>query len=403
MSRIDLSSYLGKQDGDRIDAAIWNGVFGAIQTSINNIPESGYMVVLETDQVDNTKQYIKLNGNLVGEFTDKGNKGMNVTIAGNNNINIEPRAALGTGADKNDPSKANRKGGNISFKPGDDIELCSHKRGTDKNTEVAVKVMDGSENPVKLQVFAGDITLSSKDKDATKKKNSAGEDIKTAYVTSSSYTGGGGLPVVMSGTKYYLASSNDKNATATDTEVPAESVKSASLYDDPNVMNINITTGTGKGYLKIRAQAIDLRCEENGGIALQPKGCDSDNYENKIKFEHGGGDGLEFGTFNTQHTSIFTTDYRFNKAGIIRLAERFTVPSDKAVPSDSTTTYKYIKNNVENNAAKETSEQKDYENPDDFYDFIDHADPVCTWEDIVKFIYWAKNNKSGKDWASLWP
>jgi hypothetical protein len=86
---------------------------------------------------------------------------------------------------------------------------------------------------------------------------------------------------------------------------------------------------------------------------------------NKIKFEHGGGDGLEFGTFNTEHTSLFTGDYRFNKNGTIKLATRTTVASDKADPSDSTTAYKYVK------AA------------DDFYDNISAGDPTCTWEDVV--------------------
>jgi hypothetical protein len=123
---------------------------------------------------------------------------------------------------------------------------------------------------------------------------------------------------------------------------------------------------------------------------------------NKIKFEHGGGDGLEFGTFNTEHTSIFTGDYRFNKDGVIRLAERFTEESDKADTNDSTTAYKYKKNNAENNTAISEQENKTYNSADDFYDFVDSTAPTCTWEDIVKFIAWAKANKTGKDWASIW-
>jgi hypothetical protein len=43
---------------------------------------------------------------------------------------------------------------------------------------------------------------------------------------------------------------------------------------------------------------------------------------NKIKFEHGGGDGLEFGTFNTEKSSLFTGEYRFNKDGIWKMATR---------------------------------------------------------------------------------
>ena len=93
---------------------------------------------------------------------------------------------------------------------------------------------------------------------------------------------------------------------------------------------------------------------------MQPKGTDG-TFENKIKFEHGGGDGLEFGTFNTQHTSIYTGDYRFKKDGVIRLAERFTEVSDKADVNDSTTAYKYLKNDSTNNAAKEAATGKIYE------------------------------------------
>lgn len=209
--------------------------------------------------------------------------------------------------------------GDIQLKPGDDITLESSHRATSKKDEITVKTTNGvkPKGPVKLQIIADGLTLSTK----------------------------------------------------------------GSLSDTPNVMNVNVTDGTTKGYLKVRAQAIDLRSETHGGIALQPKGTDGQGHMNKIKFEHGGGDGLEFGTFNTEHTSLFTGDYRFNKAGVIRLATRTTVASDKADANDSTTTYKYVK------AA------------DDFYDNIDANDPTCTWEDIVKFIAWAKANNEGP-WAS---
>lgn len=351
---MNLNHKTNFQNGDALDAEMWN----KLAEDVNELGAGGGtgdgVVSTEVDQSDANKTFVKIGDVLVAELTAKGEKGTNVGLSGNNNINIEPRPAVGTGEDKNTPGLENRKGGNISLKPGDDIELCSHKRGTGKNTEVAVKVMDGNENPVKLQVFAGDITLSTKGKNKTKTKDATGADTSTL------------------------------------------------LYDDPNVMNINVTTGDGKGYLKVRAQAIDLRCEDHGGIAIQPKGYDGDGYMNKIKFEHGGGDGLEFGTFNTEHTSIFTGDYRFNKDGVIRLAERFTEESDKADTNDSTTAYKYKKNNAENNTAISTQENKTYNSADDFYDFIDSTAPTCTWEDIVKFIAWAKANKTGKDWASIW-
>ena len=320
-----------KNEGDNLTHIEWNAISSAVnvaQKTINNLVDdvaagtggsgSNSELSVEQDAVDVDKKYIKINDVLVGELTAKGTKGTNVALSGDNNINIEPRPALGDGEGKNTAGLANRKGGNISLKPGDDIELCSHKRGTKKNTEVAVKVIDGSDNPVKLQVFAGDITLTTKGKNKTKKKDATtGEDT---------------------------------------TEL---------LYDDPNVMNVNITTGDGKGYLKVRAQAIDLRCEDHGGIALQPKGNDGEGHMNKIKFEHGGGDGLEFGTFNTEKTSIFTDEYRFNKDGVWKMATRVKEVSDKYDGTDATTHYKYQKQ------------------ADDFYDVINTTDATCTTSQII--------------------
>lgn len=224
----------------------------------------------------------------------------------------------------------------IQLKPGDDIMLYGDHRGEGKTGEVSIKVMDGTgaeDVPAKLQVNMSEITLTTKDK--------AGAD--------------------------------------------------AGVLD----INVNKAKNT-KGYLKVRAQAIDLRCEDHGGIALQPKGEDSDHNMNKIKFEHGGGDGLEFGTFNTEKTSLFTKEYRFNKDGKVLLATRTTQASDKADASDPTTAYKYVKQ------------------ADDFYDVIyegesgsefynydptDTADTSVTWGDIVEFIAWAKANNEGP-WAS---
>lgn len=328
IQNINFAQYAGKTDGtSTLSANEWNTIMSDLDTVVDAIPESSSqsaggsdsgVVSTEVDSSDADKTIVKVNDVTVGELTVKGTKGTNVALSGNNNINIEPRPAAGTGEDKNTPGLANRKGGNISLKPGDDIELCSHKRGTGKNTEVAVKVIDGSDNPVKLQVFAGDITLSTKGKGSTKKKDAT---------------------------------------TGADTQ--------ELLYDDPNVMNVNVTTGTGKGYLKVRARAIDLRCEDHGGIALQPKGKDGQGHENKIKFEHGGGDGLEFGTFNTEKTSIFTNEYRFNKDGVWKMATRQTETSDKADGDDSTTALKYVKQS------------------DDFYDIISNNDRTATTNQII--------------------
>lgn len=196
----------------------------------------------------------------------------------------------------------------IQIKPGDDIILYSHHRATGKQDEVSVKATDGDDIPVKLQVNAASVTITTKDKTATK----PGEDEE---------------------------------------------------------MNLNVNTGKSSGntkaYLKVKARAIDLRCEEHGGIALQPKGKDSDGHMNKIKFEHGGGDGLEFGTFNTEKASLFTDEYRFNKDGVVKMATRETVASDKADASDDTTALKYVKQN------------------DDFYDVINEEDKKTTWEAII--------------------
>ena len=76
--------------------------------------------------------------------------------------------------------------------------------------------------------------------------------------------------------------------------------------------------------VKYEGRSHDIRCFEHGGIALQPCGSDNEGHENKIKFESSrinelgeegeygieGGKGLEFGTFNNLHSSLYTGDYR---------------------------------------------------------------------------------------------
>ena len=131
-----------------------------------------------------------------------------------------------------------------------------------------------------------------------------------------------------------------------------------------------------RGYLKVRAQAIDLRCEKHGGVALQPKGYDGDGNMNKIKFEHGGGDGLEFGTFNTEKTSIFTDEYRFNRNGVWKMTTRQTTPNAKAIFDDNTPVGK-----------TSTAALKYVKQADDFYDIIDVNDEQCTTKDIIKTAF----------------
>ncbi len=316
---MNKKTFTQKSNGDTLNASEWNELTGYVNEAVDAINTGGSsdsVVSTEVDPLDADKTFVKVGSVTVAELTSKGEKGTNVGLSGNNNINIEPRPAAGDGSGKNTPGLANRKGGNIALKPGDDIEFWGHKRGSSKSDEVSVKIMTEvpkasdptktDEVAAKLQLNAGDIVLTSKDKQTQ---------------------------------------SDEMNIT------------------------VNKAADT-RGYLKVRAQAIDLRSESHGGIALQPKGTDG-TFENKIKFEHGGGDGLEFGTFNTQHTSLYTNDYRFKKDGIIRLATRTTVASDKADENDPTTAFKYVKAN------------------DDFYDNINVNDPTCTWGDVVRYISWA--------------
>lgn len=230
----------------------------------------------------------------------------NLYINDKNNLNIETSDTIGNTPDISGKVKGKiniESKSDIQLKPGDDINIYSSHRGEGKQDEVAVKILDDNDKPVKLQINAAQMTLTTKDK-----------------------TG-----------------------------------------DKPNVFDLNINAGSNdKGYLKVRAQNIDLRCEEHGGIALQPRGFDSDNHMNKIKFEHGGGDGLEFGTFNTEKTSLFTNEYRFNKDGVVKMATREQELSDKYDDVDETTHYKYTKQ------------------ADDFYDVINNSDPVTTWDGIIK-------------------
>lgn len=331
---MNLNHATNKQAGSRLSAEEWNalaadvnelgagGVGNGSNVTITDDtvsdPSAGVSIVTGVDQIGTAKVF---------ELTKK-KKGVNTTLVSGNNINIEPRESV-----------SDTKGGNISFKPGDDIEFCSHHRLADNQDEVSVKVINGEDIPVKLQVNAASMTLTTKDK-----------------------TG-----------------------------------------NDANVFDVNINSGKNtKGYLKVRAQAIDLRCEAHGGIALQPKGDDGSGHMNKIKFEHGGGDGLEFGTFNTEKTSLYTKEYRFNKDGKILLATRTPVArvtdgtDSKYDANDPTTHYTYTKQ------------------ADDFYDVIyegesgsemynydptDLADTSVTWGDLVKLVAYMKANNQGP-WQS---
>lgn len=105
---------------------------------------------------------------------------------------------------------------------------------------------------------------------------------------------------------------------------------------------------TGPIYAKMKARAFDIRCHDHGGIALQIAGADSGGRENKIKFESDrtteigatpaynkeGGKGLEFGTFNNEHTSLYTGDYRFKGDALVYGVTRNTPALDSKGKTD---------------------------------------------------------------------
>ena len=323
-----------------------NPVYSKVtKTSGSTLSASEWNALSDAANVAQTKV-----NSLIDDMQEAGGGGLpNVYVNQKGNLNIETSLELGNTS----KGKINIEAINdIQIKPGDDITLYSHHREPGKHREVSMKVMNGSElsvdettelgdYPVDLQLNVANITITTKDKST------------------------------------YISEENKERQASGKGETS----------DAAHILNVNVNSGKNtRGYLKVRASAIDLRSETHGGIALQPKGNDGASpspHENKIKFEHGGGDGLEFGTFNTEKTSIFTGEYRFKKDGVIKLATRTPVAratdgSDtKYDPNDPTTHYYYQKQ------------------ADDFYDEIAQGDPTCTWEDLVRFVAWAKSTGFG--------
>ena len=336
MNKLNFQS---KNTGDTLEAQEWNQVVSKVDELVEASNNGG-----------GEAQVIDSSG--VISVSAKGN----VTLGSNKNVNIEPKW------DENTTGYAGNYG-DVAIKSGDDIQFCSHHREPKKRDKIVVKNIDGSDNPVKMQLVAGEIELAV-------------------------------------GTK-----SNPKAATRKKDKTTGADLSNAALFkaDDAKVLDVKVLTGNvleedtanerdERGYLKVRAQAIDLRCEKHGGIALQPKGYDSEGHMNKIKFEHGGGDGLEFGTFNAEKTSIFTDEYRFKKDGIWKMSVRETENSGKNIVDEregglqglpATGALKYKKNNAANNTAKSNADLKTYEAADDFYDFIDTEDAQTTTKDII--------------------
>ena len=325
MNKLNFTS---KSNGDVLNASEWNAVVSKTDELVQAINDgagsgsgSATPVVIEGDS------------HVIFDSADKHNLSIKTTQADQyvkngetkgGKINIEPISDL-------------------QIKSGDDIILCSHHR--EDPTEVSVKIHDGEDHPVKLQINTADIVLTTKDKSLTKEKNQDGTDSNTA------------------------------------------------LYDDPNVLNVTVNSAKDtRGYLKVRAQAIDLRSESHGGVALQPNGEDSDHHMNKIKFEHGGGDGLEFGTFNAEKTSIFTDEYRFNKNGVWKMATRQKLDNSYDLTGEVGVTIGNKK--YKPSTSNETQHYSYKKQADDFYDIItpydqanDTGDEQCTTKDIIKTAY----------------
>lgn len=321
-------TFTQKNNGDTLSATEWNELTSYVNTAVDAINAGGG---------SGSGSTIDTSG--VISVSSKGN----VTLGSNKNVNIEPAW---------DNNVANYAGnyGDIAFKPGDDVQFCSHHREPKKRDKVVVKALDGSDNPVKLEVGCGEIAISTKGKAATLKKNkTTGADVANDYMFKPSET---------------------------------------SVMDVKILTGNTLDSGTAderdeRGYLKVRAQAIDLRCEKHGGVALQPKGYDGDGNMNKIKFEHGGGDGLEFGTFNTEKTSLFTDEYRFNKDGVWKMATRQTTPNSKTVYDDNTPVGK-----------TSTAALQYVKQADDFYDIIDNDDETATTNAIIKTAHALNDGKN---------
>lgn len=165
---------------------------------------------------------------------------------------------------------------------------------------------------------------------------------------------------------------------------------------DPSLfkMFFKNTSGSDDTFTKVNmhAASFDIRTRSTGpgtggGIALQIASTDSKGHENKIKFESDrtnkigsqtptyngeGGKGLEFGTFNNEHASLYCGDYRFKADAPVFPATR------RDLTQDPTTLKIDYPTNTE----------------DDFKDFIEEKykeDPV-TWQDIIDAVMYVREN-----------
>ena len=164
-------------------------------------------------------------------------------------------------------------------------------------------------------------------------------------------------------------------------------------------------SNVGPVDVKFRGKSFDIRCHGNqpgGGIALQPSGSDPNGFENKIKFESSriselndtaeyeteGGQGLEFGTFNNEHTSIYTRDYRFNADGVV-----YAVTRDNIETSQDTGKVDYPTQGDDFKDIPLTQEgsQCTYDSTNGWTAPQGETIMSCTWEDIIKAALYFKN------------
>lgn len=256
-------------------------------------------------------------------------------------------------------TRANGKGGHINVEPAGDFQVkpvgtekkYTHHRDADHLREYKVAILNGANEevngveeddyPVDFKVQAANLELNTEDKQA------------------------------------YIGHVNaDREAAGKD-----------NTSDDDKIFNLNVTTGVKKAeatrqnphfaYFKVHARAMDFRCEEHGGIALQPFGCDSQGHENKIKFEHGGGDGKEFFTMNTEKMSAYVDEYRFKKTGKWIMATRLLLDNTKNAGG----------NDKFEHGDDETKHYSYQKQSDDFLDIVNVDDPQCTTEELISTIY----------------
>lgn len=169
-------------------------------------------------------------------------------------------------------------------------------------------------------------------------------------------------------------------------------------------------TPTRKGKVgpvdvKFRGKSFDIRCHGNkpgGGIALQPSGSDSNGFENKIKFESSriselndtadytteGGKGLEFGTFNNEHTSIYTNDYRFNANGVVYAVTRGNIETSQ---DTGKVDYPTQGDDFKDIPLTQEGSECTYDNTNGWVAPQGETIISCTWEDIINAALYFKS------------